>query len=425
MARDSATPDEERRAPSNQQTQTGRNIPLLDRRGYLKLAGAATATAAFAVGSASAADYELIEVGANEHWSYALSDNETFENYLIDITAPGASASINARGPTNWTIRNVAFRGPMSGNHRAIGCSDEGNGHSRIENVYIGDGTDDDSASHWSDPSLGIWVAPAHNGEITFDRVYIEGANDNGFYASAPGSNANGAGGLCHFQNCYAKDNWVANFRTAGGEIRNCVSVATEDVWNPRPLWVWEARHTDGVEVYDSHFIRGQFDFSIRTNDSNAKLHLEDTQYEAPMNNVNGASVTERNTGNDPQDFLPEGCPDSVEAVFEQADGSTDGSVDADADSHSLELAGQFAYRVEVDGTIDPAPDHAQWLTEGDAYGDDWAEWWLSGNDDARTVWQFTGEITDLEIDDHDGETEIRHVRIDGEDIEHEDVRIG
>ena len=84
-----------------------------------------------------------------------------------------------------------------------------------------------------------------------------------------------------------------------------------------------------------------------------------------------------------------------------------------------LEVSGQFEYRIEVDGEIRPAADHAQWLSEGEAYGDDWAEWWLSGGENARTVWEFTGEITDLQIDDHDGETEIRTLAVDGEELEH------
>ena len=89
-------------------------------------------------------------------------------------------------------------------------------------------------------------------------------------------------------------------------------------------------------------------------------------------------------------------------------------------DYHTLEVAGQFEYRVEVDGEIRPSEDHARWLSEGDAYGDDWAEWWLSGGENARTVWEFTGEITDLQIDDYDGETDIRTLAVDGEEIDHE-----
>lgn len=64
---------------------------------------------------------------------------------------------------------------------------------------------------------------------------------------------------------------------------------------------------------------------------------------------------------------------------------------------------------------------HAQWLNEGEAYGEDWAEWWLSGADGARTVWEFTGEITALEIDDYDGETEIRTLAVDGDELDYDE----
>ena len=105
---------------------------------------------------------------------------------------------------------------------------------------------------------------------------------------------------------------------------------------------------------------------------------------------------------------------------FLESVGHVDGPVeesDADDEYRTLEVAGQFEYRVEVDGEIRPAEAHAEWLTEGEAYGEDWAEWWLSGNDGARTVWEFTGEITSLDIDDHDGDTEIRTLAVDGEEL--------
>ncbi|MFC3960244.1 right-handed parallel beta-helix repeat-containing protein [Halovivax cerinus] len=92
---------------------------------------------------------------------------------------------------------------------------------------------------------------------------------------------------------------------------------------------------------------------------------------------------------------------------------------DPESETHTLEVAGQFDYRVEVSGEIRPAESHARWLSEGEAYGDDWAEWWLSGSDSARTVWEFTGEITSLEIDDHDGTTELRTLAVDGEELDH------
>ncbi|WP_254861845.1 hypothetical protein [Halovivax gelatinilyticus] len=113
----------------------------------------------------------------------------------------------------------------------------------------------------------------------------------------------------------------------------------------------------------------------------------------------------------------------SEEELIERTGGDLEGEnadeSEEDHGPHRLEVAGQFAYRIEVSGDIQPAEAHARWLTEGEAYGDDWAEWWLSGSDEARTVWEFTGEITSLEIDDHDGETEIRTLAVDGEELDH------
>ncbi|WP_247731052.1 hypothetical protein [Halovivax limisalsi] len=121
---------------------------------------------------------------------------------------------------------------------------------------------------------------------------------------------------------------------------------------------------------------------------------------------VTGAELIERTGGADDEGRSDDGNE------------SDDGSEDAEPTSHTLEVAGQFAYRVEVSGEIQPAEAHAKWLTEGEAYGDDWAEWWLSGSDEAYTVWEFTGEITTLDVSDHDGVTEIRTLAVDGEPIE-------
>ncbi|AGB15249.1 hypothetical protein Halru_0622 [Halovivax ruber XH-70] len=115
----------------------------------------------------------------------------------------------------------------------------------------------------------------------------------------------------------------------------------------------------------------------------------------------------------------------SADELVERTGGSDEDGTVTD-EFRTLEIAGQCEYRVEVSGEIRPAEAHAKWLTEGEAYGDDWAEWWLSGSDSARTVWEFTGEIMSLEIDDRDGDTELRTLAVDGEELDHSEyVDIG
>ncbi|GAB3036088.1 hypothetical protein [Natronobiforma cellulositropha] len=303
------------------ETQTRATKPrLLNRRAYLGLTAGAVAGVIGASGVATARDagYELIEVPAGTHEVIHVEDGETFENVLFDQTANNASVSLVAHG-TNWTVRNVAWRGEFSHQSRALTCSDRGGNTSRVENVYIGDGVDDSvgAARH---PQLGIWVAPEHSGRLEFDGVYVEGANDNAFYASAPGTNANGQRGTVHFTNCYAKDNWVSGFRLAGGTVENCVAVNTGRN-DGRPLWVWPGRDGLEVEVRDSHFISGNYAHGYDFGQSGQTTHaaVVDSHY-APADSSRfqgNVQLEEENVGHEPRDFVPEGCPDSPDAVFD------------------------------------------------------------------------------------------------------------
>lgn len=110
-------------------------------------------------------------------------------------------------------------------------------------------------------------------------------------------------------------------------------------------------------------------------------------------------------------DRVPENCPDEPDAVF------TDGGVEAELDKE-LRLEGRFEFRIEVDGHIEPHPDRAKWLAEGEAYGDDWAEWYLTGSD---IVWLYDGTITDIQIGPYEGEEVVESVTAGGEelDLEH------
>ena len=423
MARDLPDTDDENLAPSRaEQTDIGGNGRLLDRRNYLKLAGAAAAVGAFSAGSGAAAadgEYDVIELDPDERRVIRVGSGETFENVVFDQRAPGAAATISAMG-TNWTVRNVAFRGAFGHRDRAFGVADTGGGTSRIENVYMGDGVES-GVGDTRHPKFGLWVSPDHSGHLEISRMYVDGAHDNAFYGSAPGSNSNGQLGTVHFENCFAKDSWVSGFRIARGTVENCTAINTSSGRDGRPLWVWPTeRHGDPVEIVDCNFVDGPYPLAldIGRDGRRTEIALRDTQWEGRISQRGSVSIDWRGgNGNDPNPSPPEGCPTSVGEVFEGVETGSGGSTVGE-EYHTLELAGQFAYRVEVDGEIDPAPDHAEWLAEGEAYGDDWAEWWLSGSDDARTVWEFTGEIASLEIDDYDGETEIRTLAVDGESID-------
>ncbi|WP_255190682.1 hypothetical protein [Natronobeatus ordinarius] len=297
------------------------------RRSYVRslAAVAAATTGAAMVGSAAADDdYETITLSSGEARTINVSDGETFENKLIDVSADGAGVTIIADG-SDWTIRNIGFRGRHSLDGPIFGVADTGDGESTIENVYMGDGTDAPRQQRY--PSHGIWVTPHHSGHLEIDGVYVYDANDNAFYASAPGSNGNGQLGSVHIKNCYARDNWVSSFRLARGRVENCVAVNTDSGRNGRPLWVWPTgRHDDEVEVVDCHFIAGPYDYAaVLGADSPGRpvdVYMENVQTDGTIHE-NSNDLTLRDggdNGNDARHFVPEGCPESPEEAAGGAD---------------------------------------------------------------------------------------------------------
>ena len=419
MARERSVPDDKRQpTETGDHRDIGGNSVLLGRRRYLQLAGvtAAGVGSAIGVGAASGGDVDVIQLDPGERRVIRLGDGETLENVIFDQRANGSSVTVAAYG-TNWRIENVAWRGPFGHNSRIIGCADTGGGTSTIRNVYAGDGVQQDMATtNGFDPSFGLWVSPEHSGTLDIERMYVEGAMDNGFYASAPGTT--GAGGTVNFKDCYGKDNMISTFRTAGGRVENCVAVATFATGNPRPLWVWGTERGVPVELVDCDFIAGNFDWAMgigragkTTQISAENVRQNGGVREHPRGTVNW-SRRDISSGT-AEDRVPRGCPTSVTEVFENASGP--GGVSNENEYRTLEIAGRCSYRFEVDGRVEPAEPHDQWLEAGDAYGDDWAEWWLSGGENAHTRWHFTGELTTFSIEEHDGEIDVTTLRIDGE----------
>ncbi|WP_276257004.1 right-handed parallel beta-helix repeat-containing protein [Halomontanus rarus] len=329
MAREPSEPNETEITASTDETgANGGNSGLLHRRAYLKMAGAATAglVGAAATGTAAAADdYEVVTIPAGQREVIRLDSGETFENVLFDQTAPGSAATIIATG-TDWTIRNVAWKGEFSHHDRALGVADTGNGTSRIENVYMGDGVDA-SVGNRRHPKFGLWVSPDHNGHLDIERMYVEGAHDNAFYGSAPGSNGNGKRGTIHYNTCYAQDCWVSCFRIARGRVENCTAVNTSAGRNGRPIWVWStAAHGDPVEVIDCNFVGGGYPYAMDFGRSGKRteVYLEGTHHRGGVNRRGNLTVEDGGgNGTDPDPSVPDGVPTSPEGVF---DGSADGS---------------------------------------------------------------------------------------------------
>ncbi|WP_115863547.1 hypothetical protein [Halorussus litoreus] len=243
---------------------------LLDRRSYLRLAGAAAASVAVAgaSGSADAAGqettYETITVPAGETRSFEVESGETLENLHLDMTADGASARISASGD-DWTVRNVAFEGEHPGGHYLLDpavSSEDAEG--LVENVYMGDGQTEGSDEG------AIWVHGSdHYGTITFRNLNVRHFVDNGLYGTGPGASVSDShGGVVHVEDSYFESNNVANIRVGSIDGRTCrvdncvvktgsARALDDGAVNSRGVWAWwgpvDVRDSDIEGGYAEH----------------------------------------------------------------------------------------------------------------------------------------------------------------------------
>ncbi|WP_458205202.1 hypothetical protein [Haladaptatus sp. NG-SE-30] len=277
---------------------------LLNRRSYLKFAGATAASIA-ATGVATAENYRTITVPAGETKIIDIGDGETFENVLIDMTADGASALMRTSG-SGWTIRNVGFEGIHPGDHYLLnpGVSDP-NGSGLVENVYMGDGqvAGSDSGGVWVNANL------PHRGTITFRNVHVAGMIDNGLYGSGPG--AQGYGGNLHVESSYFKGNTISNVRLNAKERPCTVTNTVVDSRGNKPCRI-------GCSAPGSTTTRAVWSWYGET-------HLRNCDILGSIATTKGGSVTTTNTrtGSDADLTPPKGAPMTAKQA---ASGSSGGS---------------------------------------------------------------------------------------------------
>ncbi|MFP8952575.1 hypothetical protein ACLI4Z_06315 [Natrialbaceae archaeon A-arb3/5] len=291
---------------------TGRNNGLTRRTCVRSIAAAATAATTFgAAGSVAAQDdYEVIEA---ENQTITVDSGETWENKLIDMTT-GQDIVITAHG-SDWTIRNIGFQGEnTSGAGSAtFGISDSG-GSSRVENVYLGDGSDDRNGSSSGHGQTAFWVDPDHAGHIDFENVNIQGFADNAIYASAPG---NGGGGTVHIDSSFAANCYVSHFRlaTEGSKVTNSSVYIDEDGYQGRGIWAWSP---GTIEVENCQLeMNGQnVAIDAGANGQGTTVDVCDTDYDeaAGVQEHAGSTVQlDDSVGTDPEAFVPDGVPTSAE----------------------------------------------------------------------------------------------------------------
>ncbi|WP_247001958.1 right-handed parallel beta-helix repeat-containing protein [Halosolutus gelatinilyticus] len=321
---------------------------LLHRRSYLKIAGAAALGTAL-TGTAAASDHETVTVPEDERKVVEVGDSELLENVTYDVTAAGAGVTIVANG-TDWTIRNIAVDGAVDmGDHTIIGAADTGGGTSRIENVWLGDGCLREKGG-----ATGIWVDPDHEGRLEIERVNVQEMSDNGLYCSAPGTDW-GSGGTVAVRDCYAANNRISQYRLAEGTVENCVASVTDDREHRhgRGVWAWSP---GPVEVRDCHFdMNGNhYSFVAGANDEGSRIDVFDTEWDDEFHGgwrtiADGTVNFEGGNGNDPRNFVPDGCPTSAaEAVCAEEEPK-----DSEGDEPESESPSVDDYRNDETGAVE------------------------------------------------------------------------
>ncbi|AGB39128.1 hypothetical protein [Natronococcus occultus] len=404
MAREPSVLDTERfGGDGDEPSETGSNTGLLDRRSYMKLAGATAAAAAFTGTASGDEEYEVIEASGQ---TIQIGEGETFENTLIDVST-GNGILLNVTG-SGATIRNVGFSGLYQGGDFAITINVP-SGDVLVENVYLGDGANKSGASFVHGPGA-IFLHRDSNADVTFRNCNVQGWPNNGFYCS---NTANG--GSVRFESCYGKNNGVSTFRAASAEdvIVDCVAYnddtdySTENgSWggyteqHGRPVWAWSP---GPVTIENSEFAAGPYAAALLTHeggtiDFRSGAYSGDTQGQVQLGDVtNGPALS-----------VPEGVPTSAE---EAASGGRSRRSPDPATDEETELPTEIRFEGEdstatryefaVDGEVAPAGEDP--IDDGTVHG-------IVGN--WTDVFRFDG---DLELVTADGPAA---VVLDGEAVD-------
>ncbi|TYL37533.1 hypothetical protein CV102_16320 [Natronococcus pandeyae] len=409
MAREPSVLDTERSVESDDEhAESTGNTGLLDRRSYMRLAGATTAAAAFTgIASANAEEYEVIEANGQ---TIQIGQGETFENKLIDLST-GNGILLNVTG-SDAVIRNVGFEGLYRGDGFMISINTNA-GDVLVENVYLGDGSTKEGESFVHGPGA-VFMHRNSNADATFRNCNVQGWPNNGFYCSNTAH-----GGSVRFESCFGKNNGVSTFRCASGndEIVDCVAYNDNTDYGDgygnfsetdgRPVWVWNG---GTVTVRDSHFAAGSYPhaFVAGANGSAGNATVEGGAIGGNVQNADGSSVNIADSvSSEPDLSVPEGVPTSAEEAA--AGGGSQGSGrkpeegDTESDdtlSNVLLVDGDASdvtrYEFVVDGEIEPSNAEGATIDDGLEIDDGVVHGTVA---DWLDAFRFDGELEQVTVD--------------------------
>ncbi|NUB92464.1 hypothetical protein HT576_15735 [Haloterrigena sp. SYSU A121-1] len=407
MARDPAVSDDGVSSGANpERADYGDNNTLLDRRSYLKLAGATTAAATAvtaATGAASAADYDVIRAQGQ---TINIGSGETFENKLIDLTT-GSSVLLMVNG-ANSTIRNVGFKGLHRGDGFMISIN-AGRGDVLVENVYLGDGSTKEGADFVHGPGA-VFMHRNNNADVTFRRCNVQGWPNNAFYCSNTAH-----GGSARFEYCFGKNNGVSTYRVASGNdaIIGCVAYNDNTDYgqgyggygetNGRPVWVWNG---GTVTIRDSNFSDGPYPYALvaGANNSPGRANFESGGYSGNIRRGAGSTVTVGSAVSSAPDLsIPDGVPTSAEAAASSGERRTRG--DHENLQHTYEFVAEgeseptdYYFEVE-EGPIEPSSYNGATIEPEYTWVNDDGTRAAGRVVDGRHAWEFDSPLVDVTVD--------------------------
>lgn len=388
----------------------------MSRRKYLTLAGTTAGSVAIFSGSASADkdQYDTVKVGEGESRRFTVSDGETIENLLIDITNPDADAQIVARG-SDWTIRNVGFQGSTDVGNFNGGFANliKPSGDGTIEHCYLGDGVSEDGMRKGA-----IGPPSSHSGHLTIRNCYIAEWTDNGIYSAHAAQNG---GGTVEIDGCYFRDNNVAQMRVAsdGTVIKNTVAHNTGNVpelpggtVHSKGIYTGYGSSSQKVEVHNCHFdqrdeITAGSDSAaafVSTNHSSngdcSTIMVSNTEF---LGDTNGDYVKlASGNGNNPDTAVPDKTPtDAVAAARgDESISDSNSSIGTSSDDSSSKLpntitisGGSATNLVEYKFTVSDDLEAQSGITGEDSINATTASGAVVGGSD---TYAFAGDVTDF-----------------------------
>jgi hypothetical protein len=346
----------------------------------------------------SANGYDVIEVDGGETFDIHDDFGGTLENTLFDQTG-GGYARLDCTGGDSFTVRNVGWLGTADeigdSNLIKVMCDDGEQG--LFENVYVGDGIDEDSES-----DNGCLFQEEHEGDITFRYVNVQHFTDNAIYA------ANGTDGNCYIEHSYCANNNISQFRIENDSwVRDSVAVAYEGEIRDGSdeIGIRGARfeNTGGLLMERVH-IDTPDGRCIDTKDGGSGT-VRDSELVGDIDEEEGdVELVNTNHPGSPQTSPPDGVPTSAEMAASGQSGNGGGTPGGGENNNTLRIVADqsnpntnFNVSFDVSGSVgygaEAEPDTDNIIDHGD--GTQTASS-VAMNPGAVDTWQVSGEVLSI-----------------------------